>query len=411
MICRARRRRYWTFCAVLLILILFAFSLHTPTNEKLRNIFCNDAVDPDPPAAEQSSFVLDTSGTYRIFPDVFSAHAPPPAPAVLTLLTHTSLNNLRYVPRLVERWTAGMAVAVFVPPGLLGEIREVLDGMRRCYPLVAEYVTFHVVSPGVGEKGGLGRRGKGELRGCNGSLPLRYWELVISGQWASQNYNLDHPYPNNLLRNVARRFTLSQFYLTIDVDMLPSGDLYTDFLAFLSPFNYTLATPPLDHQVFVLPAFELRRPDTTPAHKPQLLTQMHQLQARPFYFEMCWKCQQPTDYRRWETAPTEGKMAVAYDVEWRDPWEPFVIVHRSAPWFDERFKQYGFNRISHACELFVAGYKFSVLDTAFVMHLGFKTSDNFHQTKTEELNQNRRLFAIFKEELRMKYPDSTRKCE
>ena len=36
--------------------------------------------------------------------------------------------------------------------------------------------------------------------------------------------------------------------------------------------------------------------------------------------------------------------------------------------FDERFKQYGFDRQEQICELRVAGYTFSVLNNHFLVH-------------------------------------------
>ena len=62
------------------------------------------------------------------------------------------------------------------------------------------------------------------------------------------------------------------------------------------------------------------------------------------------------------------------------------------------------------CELHVAGYKFSVLDNAFLVHKGFKSPDGFHAGKEQEQEQNRLLFRQFKEELKTKYPESQRRC-
>jgi N-acetyllactosaminide beta-1,3-N-acetylglucosaminyltransferase len=58
----------------------------------------------------------------------------------------------------------------------------------------------------------------------------------------------------------------------------------------------------------------------------------------------------------------------------------------------------------------VAGYKFAVLNNAFLVHKGFKVKDNFHLTKDMEQEQNRLLFRHFKEELKTKYPQSHRRC-
>ena len=36
----------------------------------------------------------------------------------------------------------------------------------------------------------------------------------------------------------------------------------------------------------------------------------------------------------------------AYERFWRDPWEPFFITHSDVIDYDERFRQYGYNRMS-----------------------------------------------------------------
>ena len=125
---------------------------------------------------------------------------------------------------------------------------------------------------------------------------------------------------------------------------------------------------------------------------------------------------------------------------WADPWEPFFIVEKAVmPLYDERFKQYGFNRIQQVCggftygvvkklktpresnfgnfcschqvcEMHIAGFEFQVLDTPFLLHLGLKEKDEFHSKKQSENDQNRLLFRKFKQELKQKYPLSTDRC-
>lgn len=58
----------------------------------------------------------------------------------------------------------------------------------------------------------------------------------------------------------------------------------------------------------------------------------------------------------------------------------------------------------------MAGYKFSVLSSAFVVHRGFKIQGEFHARKDEENKRNRVLFRSFKEGLKAKYPSSSRRC-
>ena len=63
-----------------------------------------------------------------------------------------------------------------------------------------------------------------------------------------------------------------------------------------------------------------------------------------------------------------------------------------------------------ACELHMAGFRFAVLDGAFVVHRGFKEAGGFHGAKEAELTHNRQLYRRFRAELRQRYPNSPRRC-
>ncbi|NWS78768.1 B4GA1 glucuronyltransferase, partial [Crotophaga sulcirostris] len=163
--------------------------------------------------------------------------------------------------------------------------------------------------------------------------------------------------------------------------------------------------------VLVPPAFEVRAGSPLPGTKAELLELWDRGDARPFYGALCPRCQAPTDHGRWKALPPSPRLRVAYEVPWRDPWEPFYVgPARGVPPFDERFLQYGFNRISQACELHVAGFRFLVLDGAFVVHRGFKEAGGFHHAREAELGRNRQLFRQFRAELRQRYPGSPRRC-
>ena len=84
--------------------------------------------------------------------------------------------------------------------------------------------------------------------------------------------------------------------------------------------------------------------------------------------------------------------------------EEAVLVNRKIP--KARFDPLTLQ----VCELHVAGYKFAILDNAFLVHKGFKTPDTFHLTKDMEQERNRLLFRQFKEQLKTKYPESQRRC-
>ena len=69
--------------------------------------------------------------------------------------------------------------------------------------------------------------------------------------------------------------------------------------------------------------------------------------------------------------------------------------------------QYGFDRIQQICELYVAGYKFAVLDNAFLAHDGWKIPKQFYAKKESDTAQNWVLFNYhFKDEMQRKYQTS-----
>lgn len=53
----------------------------------------------------------------------------------------------------------------------------------------------------------------------------------------------------------------------------------------------------------------------------------------------------PTDYAKWRTA------TVSYRVAWQPDFEPYVVVRRDCPKYDQRFVGFGWNKVSHIMEL------------------------------------------------------------
>ncbi|CAB3378815.1 Hypothetical predicted protein [Cloeon dipterum] len=350
----------------------------------------------------QRGGVLDTSGQYRVVPALAAANGHATA-LDLTLVTQCSVQHLSKVARLAERWQGPLSVAVFAEEQDLGRVLWGIARLRVCLPAIRQHVAFHLVSP----LGAAVHRAPilppGADAGCHPD---------DTDHQQDKNYARSRvPYPVNLARNVARRAVQTEFVFVVDVDMLPSAKLREMFLAFAAHAKLFDKSQRDDKTVYVVPAFEAKEGTEAPSTKNQLLQMAKEGFIRPFYFELCWKCQMHTDYEAWQKESTkQHHLAPFFEVLWKDPWEPFFISRNSAPLYDERFKQYGFNRISQVCELHVAGFKFSVLDNAFLVHDGFKTAATFHNTKETEQELNRILFRQFKSELKDRYPESSRRC-
>ncbi|XP_066575005.1 beta-1,4-glucuronyltransferase 1 [Amia ocellicauda] len=365
--------------------------------------------------------IFDASGQYRVYKNLIKSEfsvgqkAGVARPG-LTLATHTTINNLHYIDALLERWRHPLSVAIFAHGQDVRFATALAYALSVFCPYVQALVNFHLVCLS-GETASFPEQDREHFAGledCRGVFQRlethrdRFKNYVMGGNVS---------YPNNLLRNVARGGTETAYVLVIDVDMMPSQGLHDQFLSLVH------RRPPPPDRVFVVPAFEIRHTRKMPATKPELV-QLYQVgEVRPFYEELCQKCQAPTNYSQWVNlhfrlagdgggagGGESGELEVAYTLSWVDPWEPFYIGASSVPLYDESFRQYGFNRISQACELHVAGFQFSVLDSAFLVHQGFKVSGEFHARKDEENRRNRILFRRFKEGLKAKYPSSPRRC-
>ncbi|XP_033626682.1 beta-1,4-glucuronyltransferase 1-like [Asterias rubens] len=363
---------------------------------------------------------LDTTGSYKIYHSYMKSAALVKSKSQelpnsdVTLITQCSVNNLYHLVDLVVRWKGPLSVAVFSFGPDTSTFNNVLFTLRECFPAVKENVTFHLVQPitEITETLSSAKALSFTKLSCDTILNDIKDQSLESPQ--QKNYAYQVPYPSNVLRNVARSGALSRFIFVVDIDMVPSVNLRTEFLH-LSRSSIILQeeTEYSKRTAFVVPAFEMRDGQHVPLNKERLLYDMsHYGHIRPFYIEDCSYCQNHTDYHRWEnTKGTAGAVNIAYTVEWKPLWEPFFIGHRDVPLYDERFKQYGYNRISQVCEMNVAGYNFAVLDNAFLIHKGFKEKSSYHAHKLNENRKNKELFLHFQEELKVKYPDSSKRCQ
>lgn len=62
----------------------------------------------------------------------------------------------------------------------------------------------------------------------------------------------------------------------------------------------------------------------------------------------------PTNFAKWRTATTP------YKVGWEPDFEPYVVVPKTLPDYDERFVGFGWNKVSHILELDAQGSVFCI---------------------------------------------------
>ena len=296
--------------------------------------------------------ISDSSGTYNIINDLI------PLPYVntpnqdVTLVTQGSSNHLQELILLSERWTGPISITVFTHPADLHFAVLRIAYIWTCFPHVKPHVHLNLVYPiyKLENLSEVYHKHIGKKIQCGDQFTY-----ISKG---SENYATSNvPYPHNLLRNTAIKAAETTFIFVVDIDMVPSVRLGEDFTDFIGKVVHHNPKFDLNSNAFVVPSFEIKTSQSIPSTKVELLQHLESDVVRPFYSEVCWRCQKFTEYDVWKDLPKVTSMEEAYEVDWRDPWEPFFITTRNQPLYDERFKQYGFNRISQVSII----YRFQVL--------------------------------------------------
>ncbi|XP_068451516.1 xylosyl- and glucuronyltransferase LARGE2s isoform X1 [Clinocottus analis] len=202
-------------------------------------------------------------------------------------------------------------------------------------------------------------------------------------------------YPVNLVRNVALRNANTPYVFLTDVDFLPMYGLY-DYL------RRTVVQLDMAHskKALVVPAFEtLRYRLSFPKSKAELLSMLDMGTLYTFRYHVWPKGHAPTDYAKWRTATTP------YKVEWEPDFEPYVVVRRDCPEYDQRFVGFGWNKVSHVLELDAQEFDLMVLPNAFMIHMPHAPSFDISKFRSSSSYRNclNTLKDEFHQDLSRKY--------
>ena len=172
-------------------------------------------------------------------------------------------------------------------------------------------------------------------------------------------------YPINYLRNLALDSVNTQYVFLNDGDFLPSFGLFEH----LKKANAALLTGN-KKRALIIPAFNGMKDFIYPSNKKDLLQQLAKQSVSQFCILCSHQTHGPTNYTVWATAEKP------YKVEWAYHFEPYVVVDRNVPRYDERFVGYGWNKVSHITTLKAEKYEFVVLPNDFIIHSPHKITDD-----------------------------------
>lgn len=317
----------------------------------------------------------------------------------ITLVSQCSVDNLHYIPALAKRWNGPISIAIFAPGHEAVVALHGIDLLRKCEPEVKEFVTFHVMYPTAKIPQFTEANDKLLSDDCTEALSA-LTDLKTKGNYQRED---KIKYPQNSLRNLARDNLNTNLFYLVDIDTVPCSSLRHDFDKFATKKG--LYENPDMLEAFITPAFEIKRHLRYPDDKQELLDYWENGDAQPFHKNTCQHCHNPTKYDHWKSISIRSEIREAYEIDYYSSYEPFYIGHvDSTPYYDERFKAYGYDRISQVCEMYVKGFKFYVLNNGFIFHIGFKYKKDMHQTKNQENQNNMQIYEKqFKPGLKEKY--------
>ncbi|KAF9952166.1 Glycosyltransferase-like 1B [Mortierella alpina] len=172
-------------------------------------------------------------------------------------------------------------------------------------------------------------------------------------------------YPINSLRNIGIRAASSDYIYMIDADFVPTTSLYAFATTNIIPLLERATTP----TAYVVPCLAIK--DEYQGQYPDTIEELQPLMKSGMaYITDPRAGHGPTSTSLFMHTPVFGH-SPAFEVCFESQWEPYYIVNRNAPhpYYDERFKNQGGDKQSHALLMNAIGYRFMVLRDHFMYHM------------------------------------------
>ncbi|XP_063228975.1 beta-1,4-glucuronyltransferase 1-like [Bacillus rossius redtenbacheri] len=318
------------------------------------------------------------------------------------LATQASLERMGSLVEVAHRWEGPLSAALFAAADEYALVEAYVAFARRCYAAVRERVSFHLVYPGDRpppvERGGGAEAAAARLDCRRPEAALQ--ELLRARRPETARWRMRAAYPQNHMRNVARRNCQGSHVFLTDVDIIPSSGLAAGLDAFVRAHRCR------DKCAYVIPTYELDERVRFPHNKTELIRLAKKGLARPFHHKVFIFNQFATNFSRWEqNAETEETTVhISHSVtNFEFLYEPFYVAPDIVPAHDERFIGYGYTRNTQVYEMFVAGWQFHVLSPVFTCHWGLQNKKGRPSWRERQNSMNRRHFEVFKAEVFARY--------
>lgn len=256
------------------------------------------------------------------------------------------------------------------------------------------------------------RRDVDKLLAMVGALSVEEQRRFAFSYWEQPSFGTDFSYPANFLRNKALEQVATRFALLVDIDFVPSANLYAALLRATEalPATATSSSPRLI--ALAIAAFEVG-PDTprqllaqVVGSKAGLMAAIAAGKAKPVLQEDVLPRSvveyNPShymffDYERWYNATEPYQRPI---LRWDH--EPYLVVPLDEPClpaYDERFFYRGNDKFEYTQHLHALDFSFLVLPNEYIVHLWHPAAawnaDSASKIRSQRVDSL--LFAAMKE--------------
>lgn len=206
-----------------------------------------------------------------------------------TLATQSSLDKLISLIQVAKHWSGPISIAVFaVGDDELTRLLLYVIYLRQCFLDIQEKVTFHFAFPRDHIPSAVALE-PDSVPDC--SRPEEVHKS-LTNQKPVERWRIRLPYPQNHLRNLARKNCQTKFVFLTDVDIIPSFNMAEVLDVFLRDHNCK------SRCAYVIPTYELDERLLFPPNKSELVRLANKNLARPFHHKVFIYNQFATNFSR-----------------------------------------------------------------------------------------------------------------
>lgn len=210
------------------------------------------------------------------------------------LATQSSIEKIYSLVQVAHHWTGPISTSIFAAgDDELYVMQLYVSYLRHCFRPIRERVSFHLVYPAD--------RPPENIKGVHGSDFGKFEcakpeatlaEVMRLRRADTAKWRIKNPYPQNHLRNVARKGCQNSNVFLTDVDIIPSVNFTESLDKFLRKTKCS------SQCAYVIPTYELDERARFPRNKTDLIRLANKGLARPFHHKVFIYNQYATNFTR-----------------------------------------------------------------------------------------------------------------